>query len=369
MMQHISSLLLYSLTFALSIAIACNFENFRRRSFNDSSFDFRITLIVRRIAVVMPVVILLALRGPEVGWDTQNNLISFERSAQLTLDEEMELSRAPLFTILQSILSFIFPNSSEAYFGICALITLYVMLVAIEKWSDSISIPFALFSFYCLLGLLMADQMRQMMAVSWVAYACCMIKQFQRKRAILASIIAVGLHVSSLIVILAFAFTWLFRNRSVKNAVIVLMSFVVVACILPGVINQFSDLLTSAFGEYSASYYEGNVQAWGGGLLLVVVAYWVPLAIAMQELKSNREDMPWAIWSSFSVPVRAIGYYSFFLNRIYYYFAVLQPLVLASLPLSNVKRTLVALMYICFYLVQFYYLNTYNVFPYIPSFT
>ena len=101
-----------------------------------------VRMVFRTVVVLSPAV-LIGLRGLNVGYDTEA-MTYLLFSGPFSLDYLLENQHDPLSILFAHVANSVFVGNESAYLFSVSFITLFIMFAAIEKWSDLISIPFAL---------------------------------------------------------------------------------------------------------------------------------------------------------------------------------------------------------------------------------
>ena len=309
------TLTFYLAVFLISVALANLYQNSCRKGEVRGGF----AEFLLRSAVVMPVALLIGLRGFDVGWDTFSMVHSYI-SDNYTLAYLLSSSHDPFSLIACKLLYVLLAGNATAVLFAFSFATLYILELAIIKWSDGVSLPLALFVYYLYFACTGMDQVKQMLALSILAYAAACLVNGQRRSFFLLTIVAGLFHFTAFF---GFAF-YLFYLKDSKHPFLV--SLLIVLCVVGTV---FSDLLFSLLGWFFgegvySDYFTGRFaqqaqNAEGGtGLRFVLdvipclfpVLFWKKLPVSTRAL---------ILVSLIAVmPLRMLGYQSDFLGRLSY---------------------------------------------------
>ena len=122
-----------------------------------------VRMVFRTVVVLSPAV-LIGLRGLNVGYDTEA-MTYLLFSGPFSLDYLLENQHDPLSILFAHVANSVFVGNESAYLFSVSFITLFIMFAAIEKWSDLISIPFALMVYYLYFALIGMDQFKQVFSM------------------------------------------------------------------------------------------------------------------------------------------------------------------------------------------------------------
>lgn len=359
----LGTLTLYLSVFLLSIAFACLYQNTIDKGELRSSFAHT----AMRCVVILPVAMLIGFRGFDVGWDTAPMLDSYF-SDDKSLSELLARSRDPLSMVTFRFLFYACFGNATACLFVFSFATLYIMQAAILKWGDGVKLPFALFVYYLYFACIGMNQVRQMLAVSLVAYALVCLVKGEKRSFFIITIVAGLFHFTAF---LGLAF-YLFFVRDDRHPV--LAASIVVACIAA---TAFSEVLFTQLGRFFAEssyagYFVGESESQDVGLrfFLNVAPCLFPLFF-LRRLPSETRAL--VVLSLIAVlPLRMLSYQSTFLGRLYYEPAVMlvfaYPLIRSTL--SGRQRALFSFFSVAGLIVYYYlaFSTAHGVIPYSLSF-
>lgn len=321
--------------------------------------------------IIIGPAILIGIRDKYVGIDTANNwdgYLSLANSNSIvSAFTEYDYDR-PLFFIFKYFNYLIFKENVTMYLINLAFITLYILVYALDKIKEKISIPLALFIYYSFLSMQLLNQSRQMLALSIVFLGIIYIKDRKIKKYILIILIATLIHPSAIVTIF-FAFLN-FENK--KNYLIKKRIYTLFYIISPFCIGFILKIISKFInGKYGAYVQEVSMSGIGMGLILNIMPIFIPIII-FRKYFVNKEYKYLLRISILSLLFRLLGYYSYFLMRMYYYSAIpiiiIIPLILKNIKTRNRKILYLIFIYTIFlfyYIVNYMYLNVSGVFPYL----
>lgn len=165
------TLLLYLCVFIFSVLLAGLYQNSKDKGELENKF---VRMVFRTVVVLSPAV-LIGLRGLNVGYDTEA-MTYLLFSGPFSLDYLLENQHDPLSILFAHVANSVFVGNESAYLFSVSFITLFIMFAAIEKWSDLISIPFALMVYYLYFALIGMDQFKQVFSMSILFYAIAKLR-------------------------------------------------------------------------------------------------------------------------------------------------------------------------------------------------
>lgn len=319
-----------------------------------------------RIAVALPVTLLVALRSRETGADTVNMWNGYLASMNLTFFEALSYEpTAVLFFAARWAISHLTGGNVQVYFFIIAAITMYFVVLAIEKWDLKYSAT-ALFVFYSCFGLILMNQARQMISVAILLYAYWYAYHGEWKKYIPFAIVAGMLHLSALLCGVLIYLMQPREEKSWKNkAALIIMAVSVVA--MQPMLMLLGELVR---GTMYYSYIDSiRFQMVGLGFFITLIPTVVPAFLFQRKLDSERRMRNTMLMVA---PIRYAAYYSYYLYRLFYYFGsvnvIALPLVLERCSENKRRLVKVIIFGLC---IGYFLLNfcvSYNdaYFPYRP---
>lgn len=106
------------------------------------------------LVVIAGPAILIGVRRFDVGADTSNNWIAY---MNLGVVDSIKISffttgiDKPLFFLIHYTVFLVFNGTPTIFFTIISFLTLFILVLALDKWKDKLSISFALFVYYSFL--------------------------------------------------------------------------------------------------------------------------------------------------------------------------------------------------------------------------
>lgn len=364
-LESFTTLTSYLIVFLLSVVFAGLYQNSRKRGEVRGGF----AEFVFRAAVILPVALLIGLRGLDVGWDTSSMVYSYI-SDNYTLSYLISSSHDPFSLIACKLLYALSAGNVTVALFVFSFATLYILELAIIKWDDGMPLPLALLVYYLYFACTGMDQMKQMLALSILAYAVACLVDGQRGRFFLLTIVAGLFHFSAFF---GFAF-YLFYLKDDKHPILV---FLLIAFCMAGTVfsDYFFSLLGRFFGEGAyADYFTGRFaqQAQdatgrtGFRFVLDVVPCLFPVFFRKRLPESTRALILVSLVAV--MPLRMLGYQSEFLGRLAYEPALMivfaYPLVCKSFSVR--KRFAFSLASTVLLICYFYaaYSTSHGVVPY-----
>lgn len=312
--DELFSILLFCGIVLLTCLLASFYQSYRKKLESNA-----LSLVVSRIAVAAPSSLLFGLRGFSVGYDTYENYLSYNALAAISYQEAM-LARGGAYQIAMKLLYTIFNSNYTAVLIVIAFTTTLLVINGILNFGDRISLTFGLFVYLSLFGFNSMDQMRQMLAMAiWFSGVFYIINR-KPVHYVATTLLASAVHIS---LMSALALYCAGINESKKNQVMVLFMIV-----LSLVLSISTPLVFSLIGlffssiEYYSNYFSQtavSVTADGTGMGLGIVLISIPLIIPLLFLNKVPNRLYWLLhistWAA--IPLRMLGYSSYFLSRLY----------------------------------------------------
>lgn len=329
------TLLLYLCVFIFSVLLAGLYQHSKDKGELKNKF----VRMIFRMVVVLPPAILIGLRGLNVGYDTEA-MTYLLFSGPFSLDYLLENQHDPLSILFAHVANIVFIGNESAYLFSISFITLFIMFAAIEKWSDLISIPFALMVYYLYFALIGMDQFKQVFSMSILFYAIAKLRSHNDVQFFVLTTIAGFFHSTSFSGYVLYFFRFKGKKKPVLKAVMLIC--ILIATLYPDAL--FSQL-SKLFGEgaysmyFSGRFYDQAQGAENTGLRFVLDI--VPCIFPLFFRKVFPDDIKWMLTLSLLVtmPLRALGYEAEFLHRVYYDPALAiilaYPAVWAGLPANR----------------------------------
>lgn len=370
--ENLNSGMIFVAVFLVSVIISKLYECKIKKYTNDGD------VIIRKVsrpfqflaitAIIIGPVLLIGLRNQYVGADTYNNCMSYLNVGNINFTSgllSLNDSRV-LYYLLQEIIYLLFRDNYTIFLIIIAFLTLYIFVLTITKWIDKISLPLSLFLYYMFFGGILLDQSRQMLAVSIVLYAYYIFEKGSRKKYLFIICIAALIHFTALVGIL-FYFIDFKKNRLINIKEYIFYFICLISPIIAKpILTLIANLLPSKY-----AWYLTNLSFEGGyGWIINIIPILIPIIILNKYYNNNYYNtFKRIIFLSFVF--RIIGYYSFFLMRLYYYCAILAvymiPYGLNSIKSNSKKRIIkkgIILLYLSYFIINFLGFDAGQIFPY-----
>lgn len=367
--QNLATALLFWLVFLTSIAIS-NFYQ-KKRIYTDGEGNISIRPISRirknfwtMLIIILPS-LLIGFRSFEIGSDTMNNVVSYS----LLAHEYTPIIRWDrVFDSFFRYCIFILSKGNPTFFLFAmAFVTLFILVKALDKWVDKISIPIALFVYYALFGMQLLNQSRQLIAVSIFFYAIPYLLERKYAKYLWYILVASLFHFTAFIGVF---FALLYFKKG-YFAPIKKVFFYIVWSLSPVLIYP----LLLIIHRFIPSSYSGFIEiaSYGGlgfGILVTIFPVVIPIFLYRRYIVDHATKYLTRI-ALLTYPLRFAGYYSYFLMRLNYYSSIFMVLVIPII-ISNIKSkskkkfaTLVMIIILMiYYIVHYMYLYDGSMFPY-----
>lgn len=349
--------------YCLSLVLMYIYQAIKRRQalHNASGFLFR-------MVVILPVVILVGWRSMTTGADTDNFWMEY-----------LVLGKSPLWTVvlhaengdlLYQLMAWVICKISNAnvhiYFAIVAALTLYFVVLTIDKWNLRYS-TMAWFLFLFCYGPNLGNQMREMLAVAIMLLGYWYLFQDKKKAFILWSAVATFIHLSALAAaIIAFLIITLNKRKRKGYKFYIILVLATVFC--QPVAKVLGMLLFSGTSYYDKYFLVDAQMSVGLGMLLTIIPLVIPAFVLHRHLDKEGRILKMI---SVTIPARYVGYNYYFVSRMHYYFSGMGIIGLA-MALENVSkrnrifvRWFIIFMVFVYYLTFYFWKDAYTYFPYV----
>lgn len=318
-----------------------------------------------RIVSLLPVAIIVGIRSCETGADSYNVYKYYLRTMDVGLIEWLTANKTSLlYDLVRWLVCHITNGNVQVFLLLLAIVTLYFVLLAIEEWHLKYS-GTALFIYYCVFGLVLFDQARQMLAVAIMLYAYYYMHNNMTKKYLGWVIVAGLVHITSFVaglIILALAK----RKKQKYQTQILVLSLALCCLLMPLVLKAIGIIFEGTkYAKYAIPTGNGII---GLGFFLALLPN-VFLTLLLQKNMDSRNTMRDAILVT--IVTRYAGYVSTFLSRMNYYFAGVSIIALPY-ALENIKRRRCVAMLLIYGCCAVYFLLWYwwrNAAVYLPYMT
>lgn len=367
--SNIYTALLFWSLFCISILISKLYQYQRLESDSNGNMVIKkMTKMQKNIWTILIVLLpslLIGFRSVDVGADTMNLVRGYSRLAYQ--NNPIILEDRILYSIL-SYGSFLLSNGNATFFLFAtAFLTLFILVKALDKWIDQISIPFALFVYYALFGMQLLNQSRQLIALSIFLYAIPYLIERKHIQYFWFILIASLFHFTASIGIIF----WFFNFKKSYYAPIKKGMFYMVLLLSPILLYPFLSLANRILPSSYRSYIEiATYEGVGFGLLVTIFPIILPIFIYRAYIV-NHASQYLARIALLTYPLRFAGYYSYFLMRLNYFSSVLMvlviPIILEEINTKSKKRlttSFMILILITYYVIHYMYFDAGGMFPY-----
>lgn len=365
------SAIIYWVAFSSSILISWIYQ--KERIYYDGNGELQVRSMAKILEISFLVFIvlipslLIGFRDFSVGSDTLNYVQQYHDAYNII--QPFTNINNILFVVLTHV-TYLFTNGHSPTFFLFSVsfLTLFIFVLGLNKWLGKISLPFALFIYYIILGLTLVDQARQLLAVSIVFYAFTYLIKEDYPKYVILILISGLIHFTGLIGLI-FPFL-IFKNDSnikLKQRVTVLIMILLPLLILP-----FIDILTIILPERYTYYFSNfSFEGLGLGWVITIVPVIIPLIFFSKYNKTEITQLLTLI-VLLTIPFRLMGYFSFFISRLAHYtmsfLALLLPLIYRNTKERNKHKFAILFMIvllILYFIIQYIGLNSAEYFPYI----
>lgn len=321
-----------------------------------------------RILVILPVAIMVGCRGFSSGADTDNYWLDYLPMNDSSLSTAIAQSTGGdiLYRCLAWSICRITNANVHVYFTIVATLTLYFVVLTIDKWKLRNSTT-ALFLFLFCYGPNLCNQMRELLAVSIMLYAYWYLYEKKSKVFIFWSVVASLIHLSafaaSIITYLIVAFS---KKQKKDNKFYIVLGLVTVFC--QPITRLIGALLFSETKYYDKYFLEASGLSVGLGMLLTMIPIVIPAFVMHRRLDKEGKMLKII---SIAIPSRLVGYDYYFVSRMHYYFSGMGiiglPMALDNVPYKNriFVRTFIIIMVFIYYLAFYFWKDASTYFPYV----
>lgn len=362
-MYYKESLVTVTSVYCLSLVLMYLYQAINRKQ--NISFILKCLL---RVLVILPVAIMVGCRGISTGADTDNNWMDYLRMYDNSLSTAINKSTSDdiLYRCLAWSVCRISNANVHVYFTVVALLTLYFVVLTIDKWKLRNSTT-ALFLFLFCYGPNLCNQMRELLAVSIMLYAYWCLYENKRKVFIFWSAVASLIHLSALVAAIISYLIVVFSKKQ-KKGNIFYMVLVLVTVFCQPISKLLGSLFFSGTKYYEKYFLEASGMSVGLGMLLTMIPIVIPAFVMHHHLDKEGKILKNI---SVTIPARLVGYDYYFVSRMHYYFSGMGiiglPMALDNVPYKNrvFVRIFIIIMAIVYYLSFYFWKDASTYFPYV----
>ena len=336
-MDTIASILIYSLSFLASFILCCLFENSLTACNENKRYLYAKNLIAA-IVISLPVSIIFAVRGLDVGVDTRVYHNYFQLASRYySLSDFLKVfGDSPLFWSLVYCGCHFF-HSETVYLILCQLIPSTIAIFVGVRLSSEVPVwqVYLIYLFWFYNDSM--NGMRQYMTVPLMLLGYLLLKDKKVIRGIIALAIGLGIHQGALVIVPIFIILLFvnFNHISIKQILITIVSIVVLAnagiifekLYQTGILPYRYHMYLSAFFTHDTSQYNAylisHVGYWMYFEILIRLALIVftLIVIARGEHDSRYREYVFMIFvGTLIYAVGVFTYHTIYFQRISVYF-------------------------------------------------
>lgn len=325
------SLMIVCVGYLISIKLfsVYNHQLWKSNLFNNIEFKWWQKIFIR-IFTIVPVAIIVGIRGFYTGADTHGVWLEYIKCESMSFSELFSYDiTALLYNTVSWIICKVTNANVQIFMTFMSTLTLYFIINGIEKWKLKYG-GLSLFVFYFCLGPNMMNQSRQMLSVAIMFYAYFYTYNGKKVKYIFFVVLAGLIHLSALpagIVI------WFFNNdnRIKQHKFIFWFTFLVAIFGMKYLMPIFAIMFRGT--KYYTYFLSVEDNLVGLGLVLVLIPTVIP-AFILQKYMDEGNKMRNTIYMT--LPFRLVGYYIYYAYRIYYYFSM-QNVIAFTYALERMK--------------------------------
>lgn len=371
--ENLLSGLIFWLGFGVSIIGAYYYQNKVLRVINHSN-DFektigRVTKIFWRIIIIIIPALLIGFRAHDLGYDTTNYVNRFLESGNFYQTKIIDkiLNGEAFFDVFRFVIFILSRGNPTVFLFSMGFITLYILIVSLEKWNKEISIPLALFLYYSLFGMQLLNQSRQLIAISLLFYGLYYLINNKYKVYFTIIIVASLFHFSSVIGFILPLFNFkVTKFYSLKNWLYILFILASPLFLKP----IFNVLLIITPESYKVYLEQVSFTGIGLGLLVTLFPIITPIIVFYRCLNTRLDHFLTRI-ALLVFPFRLAGYYSYFIMRMHYYGSIamvlLIPIIMRKIKNKYLKflaLQIVIILYFLYFIINYLIIDAANILPY-----
>lgn len=322
-------------------------------------------VVSRRWIIIIAFVPLILLAGFRyyTGADYQQYVWSFERTANSnSLIRSYLITEEPLYQLSKYIVFKIFGNDPTNWFIVMAALTIINLIIAVNIIDKESKYTWFAYLFGMYTYLHMFNYVRQIYAASLVFIGVGELLKKKRVSFIIAVILATMMHRSSIIFIILL-FVDHYNNSLNKLSYKIIM---IVSPLFMTIIGRILRIIPF-LSRYSA-YFQGSFKM-GIGWLIDIMPIILILLLIEYVYKPRKEILSLTYFAWLVIPLRAISYYAYALGRLYLNISLFAFVAFASVVAGSEKKRrgyeiIVIIVYLAYFIFEFYVGNNSEVFPY-----
>lgn len=360
------TIFIYTFSFIYSIILAYIFTLIKPSVNNNRKVLYKFFLIICYTIIALPVANVIGCRSTGVGYDTNNYLLSYIKASNIGEKIEFSFFMESSFSLLQRISFILFEGKAIGAIYPITFLTVFFIVLGLDLWDNPKVLIFGLAMFYCYFGTNMADQARQLLALSIVIIAFFFFYRHNYLYFVILTLFAMTFHTTAL-----FSFALLLFNKAKytkKDGIIVFFFLIFLSFILYSKIDAFINIIpgTSKYTYLITMLLEKQ----GVGIRLFFDT--MPFIIAIFLLNIHNNFNQWGLKriGYFTFPFRIGAYRTYFILRIMYYPAIFSIVTIAnqmtdkSIKNLKIKRIIILTLFILYYFMDSFYFNTHGIMNY-----
>jgi len=374
----IQTYLVYVIIFLISILFTFLYQ--KSKSIDKGALRIKVS----GISIFTPKIIYypLILSGPVflatvrwgIGIDFWGYLDIFHTLQGINVFEGLESRREPLYTLLNYCADILFNGEDWGIFFLASLITILFIILTLDYYDEKVSLPMGLFIYFMLYYIESFNLVRQMIALSIVLYSYRYIIERKLMEYLCAIIIAVLFHQSAFLCI--FFYFLSFEKSKIKNFKKIPYYMILIVLIFFG--NSLLPLLKYVpILDFYVENYSMTNNEMGFGFLVETLPVLVPALFFKKTLINANPNYDLFInLALLTIPLRIAAYYLNWAERMVYYTAAIQIIMIPiylRLIKNSFNRRLAYGFFIIFYVGLFIYyyvvINRGPAYPYYNIFT
>ncbi|WP_300902906.1 EpsG family protein [uncultured Clostridium sp.] len=376
--ENLLTVIMFWSIFLFSILIAWIYQKKRVTYSSEGNIVIKkidkVTDFLWVLIIIIGPSLLIGLRAYDVGADTSNYVnsylnIEYYNSAL----ENFKLSGMdrPLFWLLRHIVYILSNANATIFLCVMAILTLFILVKGMQKWIDKYSLPSMLFIYYCIFGMQLINQSRQMLALSIFFYSLYYLFQNKNKKYLLCILLAGLIHYTAFIGIIIYFLRfndngYLKFKQNIIYLIVISMP-IIIPFILPIIISVLSKVLPRSYRVYLNNITYTEI---GWGLFLTIFPIVISIILYKKYLRCYFGQYLIRI-SVLAIIFRVAAYYSYFLMRMSYYGVIvvilITELIGSKFKLRSNKIIVKGSLYIVFmayYILNYMHLYKDVFFPY-----
>ena len=315
-LSDLQTILLYLVVICCSCFIAVWYE---KVLLPNKELNPIIRIFVRMGIVLFPA-LLFGCRSDIVGWDTEENVAVFQGAENATFETILANRNAGFLAIL-SFLNLITEGNYNLAFFCIHLITLYLVIAGLERFSDKVLISIGWVVYLTYFGFYGMDQMRQIFAMAIWFWGIKYIFERRFLRYVIVVLIASIIHSSLILSLIMYFFIVSISKQNQLFGIVIISTALLLSIFSSSLFNILGNIF--AGDSYYSTYFmdesvANTIEGTGSGLgiLFNLLPFLYPIICYYKYFQSK---IFWFMFLCFAliIPLRSLGYESYFLARMY----------------------------------------------------